>query len=609
MMAEIYPAPLTAADVARRLREVGVEVEADAVAVERRGDRVLARLPGERIAWFAMTPDAAARLAIEDRVLSLVGARCSFRVPAVLAAGPDGWTLRTAVPGTADPFGFAARLKAEPGLVPGFGRALAMALAEQHARIAASDVAGWLPTAPPWPPPLDDVEARVRRVVDDAGLLGRIARLLGAGRALDAQDEDRAVVHGDFGLHNVAVDPATGAALGVFDYGDAAWADRHLDFRYLVFAAVPDALLDAAMAAYRGATGIALDRHRVLVRNALAAVAYLADRAGHGADEVVAGRTLAGDLRWTAWALDRCGFGAAARRGPAAPPAPGTGQPDGHPSEGVGSKPDPLAPYLARWRLVPDGVRIATHSSLLLPVTRGESRAMLKLALDPEEKRGGALMAWWDGGGAARVLAHDADAVLIERAGGARSLSALACGGEDEAATRVICDVLAALHRPRDEPLPPLDLLPDWFLPLEAAASAGGAFAPAWASASRLLADPRDVVVLHGDMHHGNVLDFGAGGWRAIDPKGLLGERGYDYANLFRNPSEELALCPGRFERRVALVSERAGVERSRLLRWIHAVMGLSAAWQIGESDQPWAPKLSTTLAIAGKVAAALGEA
>ena len=485
---------------------------------------------------------------------------------------------------------------------------MGLVLAEQHSRIAASDVAGWLPTAPPWPPPLDDVEARVQRVVDDPGLLGRIGRLLDAGRALDARDKDIALVHGDFGLHNIAVDPNTGAVLGVFDYGDAAWADRHLDFRYLAFAAVPDALLDAAVFTYRDATGIELDRHRILVGNALAAVAHLADRAGHGADEVVAGRTLAGDLRWTAWALDRCGFGSAARQGRTAPSVTGAECPHGGPSGGGGLTPDPLAPYLARWQLTPDGDRVATHSSLLLPVTRGGSWAMLKLALDPEEKAGGALMAWWDGGGAARVLAHDADAVLLGRATGARSLSAMACGGEDDAATRVLCDVLAALHRPRDEPRPPVDSLTDWFRPLEAAASAGGAFASAWASASRLLADPRDVVILHGDMHHGNVLDFGAEGWRAIDPKGLLGERGYDYANLFRNPTEEVALGLGRFERRVALVTERAGIAQSRLLRWIHAVMGLCAAWQIGEADQAWAPKLSTTLAIAGKAAAALDE-
>jgi aminoglycoside/hydroxyurea antibiotic resistance kinase len=42
--------------------------------------------------------------------------------------------------------------------------------------------------------------------------------------------------------------------------------------------------------------------------------------------------------------------------------------------------------------------------------------------------------------------------------------------------------------------------------------------------------------VLHGDLHHGNVLDFGLRGWLAIDPKGLLGERGFDFANIFTNP-------------------------------------------------------------------------
>ncbi len=607
MSGEPDPAPQTTADVVRRLRAVGVDLENEGIALERRGDRVMAKLPGGRIAWFAMTPDAAAGLRIEDRVLSLVGARCSFRVPTVLATGPDGWTLRTAVPGAVDPYGFAARLKAEPALVPGTARSLGLALAEQHSPTVEADVAGWLPSAPPWPPPLDDVEVRARLVVDDSGLLRRIARLLDAGRALDTPDALRALVHADFGLHNVAFDPATGGIEGVFDYGGAAWADRHLDFRYLVFAAVPDALLDATMAVYRDATGIMLDRHRVLLHNALAAVAHLADRAGHGADDVVAGRTLAGDLRWTAWALDRCGFGLR-QQGAAAFPRAGAGHLDG--STGgisVSVVPDPLAPYLARWRLAPDGDRIATHSSLLLPVTRGKSRAMLKLALDDEEKAGGAVMAWWGGRGAARVLAHDADAVLMERAGGTRSLSAMALGGYDEAATHAICDVLAALHTPQGVP-PPLVPLKRWFTPLEAAASSGGTFAASWRSASHLLADPRDIVVLHGDVHHDNILDFGAGGWRAIDPKGLVGERGYDYANLFRNPSEDVALHPGRFERRVALVTGRAGLDPPRLLRWIHAVMGLSAAWQIGEADQPWGPKLSTTLAVADMAVAALGD-
>jgi len=32
-------------------------------------------------------------------------------------------------------------------------------------------------------------------------------------------------------------------------------------------------------------------------------------------------------------------------------------------------------------------------------------------------------------------------------------------------------------------------------------------------------AAPREVGVLYGDLHHGNVLNFDAHGWLAIDPK------------------------------------------------------------------------------------------
>jgi streptomycin 6-kinase len=110
--------------------------------------------------------------------------------------------------------------------------------------------------------------------------------------------------------------------------------------------------------------------------------------------------------------------------------------------------------------------------------------------------------------------------------------------------------------------------------------------------AQALLDAPRDVVPLHGDLHHDNVLDFGADrGWLAIDPKGLLGERGFDYGNLFSNPqppgeaTSDVALRPGVFERRFEIVAGEAGIERTRLLHWIVAYSGLSAAWIIGDGD------------------------
>jgi len=145
--------------------------------------------------------------------------------------------------------------------------------------------------------------------------------------------------------------------------------------------------------------------------------------------------------------------------------------------------------------------------------------------------------------------------------------------------------VIAKLHAPRSKPLPDLIPLSQWFSELKLAAkSHGGILSLSAATAHELLTNPREVGVLHGDIHHDNVLDFGERGWLAIDPKRLIGERSFDYANLFCNPDHKAATSCGRFTRQVAVVTEAAGLERKRLLQWILAWADLSAAWFLGDS-------------------------
>lgn len=242
---------------------------------------------------------------------------------------------------------------------------------------------------------------------------------------------------------------------------------------------------------------------------------------------------------------------------------------------------------LLRWGLTPDGEPIVTPSSDLLPVRWRDAPAMLKIARETEERRGGALLRWWDGDGTVRVLAQEGDAVLMERVLDGASLVEMARSGRDDEASRILCGVAARLHAPRGRPRPdtlvPLAL---WFRELEpGAARHGGILRHAAATARDLLAEPRDVAVLHGDLHHGNVLDAGTRGWLAIDPKGLLGERGFDFANIFCNPDLAVATAPGRLARQADVVAETAGLERERLLRWVLAYAGLSAAWTLGDGD------------------------
>ena len=133
--------------------------------------------------------------------------------------------------------------------------------------------------------------------------------------------------------------------------------------------------------------------------------------------------------------------------------------------------------------------------------------------------------------------------------------------------------------------------MPVWFNALEPASQAHGGILKQSAEVARLLlADPRDGVVLHGDIHHDNVLDFGKRGWLAIDPKRIHGERGFDYANIFTNPdladpTRPVAIDPAIFERRLEIVVAESGLDRRRLLRWILAWCGLSAAWYLSDGD------------------------
>jgi len=252
--------------------------------------------------------------------------------------------------------------------------------------------------------------------------------------------------------------------------------------------------------------------------------------------------------------------------------------------------PPKVGEFLEAWHLVPDGPLLTTRSSWVLPVGYAGSSAMLKVARIPDEQSGYRLMTWWDGQGAAKVLACSPGALLLEGATGASDLAQMAWSGQDDEACRILCDTAARLHAPRRSPPPVLHPLEDWFQPLFQLSPQHAALAPAAATARQLLATPHAVGPLHGDLHHDNVLDFDERGWLAIDPHGLLGERTFDYANIFTNPDlsdpgRPLATLPGRFEARLGVVIGATGIEPARFLRWIIAWTGLSAAWFSGDAD------------------------
>jgi hypothetical protein len=300
--------PLSNDVVAAALAAAGFAVPASDLRIEAREDRWLVRLPGTLLAWLASSQRGIDRLRTERRVLRLVAARCSFRVPRVLFESENGeLEVREAVPGATDPWAAYAAVRDDPSRAREIGAAVGALLAQQHSRIAAADVASWLPHQPAWPEPRTWIRERIGTVVDDKRLIARALAIIDDYESVAVEEADRALVHTDLGLHNLALDPRSGAINGVFDYDGAAWADRHHDFRYLVLDFASHALLDAAVAAYAPVAGRAIRRERVLLYNAACAISYLAYRAGRAPEERWCGRTLAEDLSWSSGAIAAAG--------------------------------------------------------------------------------------------------------------------------------------------------------------------------------------------------------------------------------------------------------------------------------------------------------------
>lgn len=298
----LYPT-LDEAAVSEALARSGLDLPSGPLRIEAREARWAVWLPGDRMAWFAATKEGLELLERERSVLAAL--RAHLRVPVVLWAA-WGVDVREIVPGLVDPWGVYRALRSDPGLARALGAEIGERLAVQHTLVRRQDIAASLPERPSWPEPTEVMWPRLREVVREPRLLDRIGEVLERYESVAIDDADRALVHTDIGLHNLALDPQTLSLRGIFDYAGAAWADRHHDLRYLLFDTARDDLFDAACASYERSSGLALRRERALLYNAACAVAFLAHRAGHSPSARPCGRTLDEDLRWVRSAAERC---------------------------------------------------------------------------------------------------------------------------------------------------------------------------------------------------------------------------------------------------------------------------------------------------------------
>jgi streptomycin 6-kinase len=241
------------------------------------------------------------------------------------------------------------------------------------------------------------------------------------------------------------------------------------------------------------------------------------------------------------------------------------------------------------WGLVADGTPFETAQSWLLHVRLNGDAATLKWRKPKsEETLTATLLGYYGGDGAIRLLRAGGDVVLMERACGARSLMHMATSGQDDAAAEILADVVATLHAPRTADVP-IGLVPlaERFGHLTSGARREPRLKRAAEIAAHLLATAERPVVLHGDLHHDNVLFDDTRGWRVIDPNGLYGERTYEIANLLCNPYPHGRIVhdPDRMQRCANIYARRLGLASERILAFALAHAGVASAWALHDGN------------------------
>jgi streptomycin 6-kinase len=203
----------------------------------------------------------------------------------------------------------------------------------------------------------------------------------------------------------------------------------------------------------------------------------------------------------------------------------------------------------------------------------------------------------FNGDGVCKLLKADRvnSAILIEKITPGIPLSTL---HDDDEATKVLGTVIARIHKPLPEQHRFITIegwatvISEYMkkykngngpLPMTLVNKANGLF-------KQLIATSAEPVLVHGDLHHDNVLLSDERGWIAIDPKGVVAEPAYEVAAMIRNPYQKLKNIKDLeplLNRRIAILAEELGFNRQRILGWCFAQTILSAVWDTEEVKSP----------------------
>lgn len=273
--------------------------------------------------------------------------------------------------------------------------------------------------------------------------------------------------------------------------------------------------------------------------------------------------------------------------------------------------PDLVASFCEEWGLTLKTADYTFSYSFVVPVQRASGEAaVLKLRVP----NGDFLcelnaLAIYAGEGMCRLLESDAarGAMLLEQVKPGVPLLEL---GETPGAVSAAAGAMRQLRRPPSQSLP-LPALVDWWRDARAglrvrSAGGPGPFPPGFVEEAgeiyeHLFADRADHVVLHGDLHHWNILSSDRAGWLAIDPHGVTGPPECEIGAFMLNPNDGALVRPdvrAVLGRRLDQFADELGFDRETLRLASFAYGMLSITWSTEDGGDRWKPGLEVVRAL-----------
>ena len=239
------------------------------------------------------------------------------------------------------------------------------------------------------------------------------------------------------------------------------------------------------------------------------------------------------------------------------------------------------------WRVAIERT-VVTPTSLIVHGKRAGRPVVLKVIKEEgDEWRCGEITAKFGGRGVVQVYEHMAGAALFEKLDPGEPLGALTLAGRDDEAMNILAMMLGRMA-PGDPPegCPTVEQWGEGFMRYLGSGDERiphTLLEPAHRIFRDLCRTQRVPALLHGDLHHYNVLSDRARGWCAIDVKGVVGELEYELGAALRNPVDrpDLFAKLDVVERRLDHFGLGLGIDTSRARGWCFAQAVLAVIWSI----------------------------